>query len=63
MIEVGADVTINGVVVKVENASYKSTPTYKVKLKSGDYIKVEECDINTYRPKQVVSDVDMRKGN
>lgn len=55
--EVDGDVTINGIIVN------KSESFYTIKLKSGRIIEVDESDINTYRPKLMVNNIDMRKGN
>lgn len=53
----GDDVTINGTVVDVEGH------LIVVRTKSGDLKVINAGDINTVRPKTIISNVDMRKGN
>lgn len=61
---IGADVTINGTIISViPNLIDTSKPVYVVRLKDGTNIHISEEDINTYRPKMVTNDIDMRKGN
>ena len=56
-IEVGGIVTINGTIVKVDD------DWVKVQTKNSGYIMIHKSDINTYAPKIIVSDVDLRRGN
>ena len=53
----GDDVTINGTVIDVKGN------VLIVRLKSGELKDFVLSDINTIRPKVVVGDTDMRKGN
>ena len=60
-LDIGADVTINGVVIKKNTFSFRDN-TWIVQLNSGRKIEIDTKDINTYRPKIEVPDKDMRKG-
>ena len=62
--EIGGDVTINGTIAAIiPNLLDNSNPVYIVRLKDGSTIHVYGKDINTYRPKMVTNNVDMRTGN
>ena len=58
IINVGDEVTVNAVVVGITAGG---NPV--IKLKSGNRFLIKESDINTIRPKVIVGEEDMRKGD
>lgn len=59
-INVGDDVTINGVVINTS----EELDCVEIRLKSGQVVILNsKSDINTHRPKVIVSGIDHRKGN
>lgn len=60
---VGDDVTINGVIIDIKHAKGLDIDLVYIRLNSGIEVAVIERDINTVRPKIEIPEKDERRGN
>ena len=60
---VGDDVTINGVIAEVRHNKLINDNYIRVVTKSGRVLDLWESDINTVRPKIEIPEKDERRGN
>lgn len=60
---VGDDVTINGVITEVRHNKLINDNYIRVVTKSGRVLDLWESDINTVRPKIEIPEKDERRGN